>query len=196
MIKFERVLSGLLTYCTEIKGNYYAIDDIVVYDNEGVICKQCFRSAIGHKDNENCVEFDLPVLTRKMKVKFDKVEVYILRKKEDTFGNTLYDVYIHKDLISLTEPFYIINCGYVHEIRYGFVDQSLRFDDWVYHICGDVNSKRRELSELSKKLEKNFDFEDIEKIMAEMNRTFEELKEAKMKADAFTLDDYFQMIAK
>lgn len=191
MIKFERLTPCWRVYSVEVKGKYYDIERIKIYDNDGIVCEGLFHDSLIKEDK--VINFYIPTIVKKMKEKFNKVEAYILKNNEiDYHAKPVYDVYIHKDLVHISEPTYELFFGSVKECYIG--DGGLKITSTVYKYDNEVTSKIKELHNLSGRINWISDVEKIRKIMVEMNRVFEELESAKKKADAFTLSDYFQMI--
>ena len=192
MIKFKQLQKFLRTYSVELNNKIYSIDDIVVYDNEGIICKRsfmdCIKGEVFHLNIEN--------LSRRLKENFSKKEAYILKSKETYNYDNEYNLYIHRDLIELSEPIYTKN-------KFGYIEVSyttrcgINFDNMLaYRYDEEILSVKKEICQISESIQLGNDVNVIISKIEQLECIKNKLLEAQKKADDFTVEDYLKMMEK
>lgn len=185
------------SYYIELSTGMYEVDDIVFYNNDGIICNtDCgwlSNGNIGYSGND-ITSIELPVDSIKLrrKLKFDG-EVFAMTHKE-RFGNeTKATLYIPADMFNIKFDKHHISLDNLFASYIG--DNGIKIDQFVKHLTGGINELRNAYDEELKHIEtyhlhgKMNDIDEVIEHLSKMLNLAKAVKVERERLDNMTVEE-------
>ncbi|MEG1597580.1 MAG: hypothetical protein RR359_04830 [Bacilli bacterium] len=170
----------------EMKGKEYKLSSFIIYDNNGIITSRKYGFFI------DCDEIELDFnVTRKIKVNFEKVQAYVV-KCESCYDEVTYKLYIHKDLIGLSEMYYEID-KYDKRVMesYDTKFKGVKFSNSVYNPNNKLIELKKEIRGLLNDMSSHITSENLTELSTKLNELTINLKYEEEYVESYSLETFY-----
>lgn len=131
-------------YCIELSTGVYDVDDIIFYNDDGIICNtDCgwLSKGINGYSEDDITSIELPVdsIRLRRKLKFDG-EVFAMTHKEEFGNKTKATLYIPANMLNIKFDKYYISLDILWASYIG--DNGIKISQVIKHLTGKMNELR------------------------------------------------------